>query len=301
MLEHPIHYRGESGEERSQCHVTIDTLPNDVLLEIFSLYQELNPSDLSWWQTFVHVCRRWRHTILGSPLRLRLVLVCNHRTPVRKSLNIWPPFPIAVHHHNPRNTDGDRNIVAALEHRDRVSEISLIRSELPPRLAPLALIQKPFLALTYLRLVPNGNTVLSEAFLGGCTPSLRTVIFEGLSFPALPKLLLSATHLITLQLWRIPITGYISPGAMAACLVFLPNLKHLCIEFQSPRSSPHQIDPPLLTRAVHPALTSFHFNGLAGIWKTWLLESISPYSIPSQQRSVTLSFAFHNCTDSSVT
>ena len=81
------------------CNVgeaTIDILPDDALLAIFLLCKDV-PSDLSWWQPLVHVCRRWRHVIFASPQHLNLTLVCTARTPTWKLLDIWPPIPIALH------------------------------------------------------------------------------------------------------------------------------------------------------------------------------------------------------------
>ena len=48
---------------------------------------------------------------------------------------------------------------------------------------------------------------------------------------------------------------------MATCLAALPNLEHLRIEYESSRSRLSQTNPPLLTRAVLPTLTSFQFGG----------------------------------------
>lgn len=288
MWEKTIDVPGDSGGERDQrasfapClpmaanrwsvdHVTIDILPDDVLLEIFFFYQDLNPSDLSWWQSLVHVCRRWRHAILESPLRLRLILVCNHRTPVGKSLNIWPPFPIAIHGFS-FSDEGSENIIAASEHRHRVPEIDLVLGGIE-RFGTVA--QEQFPALTYLRLVATYNTVFHEEFLGGSAPSLRTVILDGTPFRALPQLLLTPSHLVTLQLLRVPITGCISPESMAACLATLLNLEHLRIELQSPRSPPF-ITNSLSIRAVLPALTSFRFEGAS----SYLEDLISRIDTP---------------------
>ena len=276
MEECPIDHRGESVKERSQrtsfsqcllpmitdkCavgHVTIHILPNDVLLEVFFLYQELNPTDRSWWQTLVHVCRIWRYTIFASPLRLHLVLKCTPMTPVRKSLNIWPPLPILIQH-DTRCSDGDESITAALAHRDRVSEISLTCPFLKERFATL--MQRPFPELKYVCLVPSERMDLSEAFLGGSAPSLRAVVLHRIAFPALPKFLLSTGHLVGLELWSIPNTGYISPEAMTTCLAGLPLLEHLRIEYESSASRPNQTNPPPFTRTVLPTLISFHFGG----------------------------------------
>ena len=80
----------------SADQMTIDILPNNILLEIFSLCGEANRFDLSWWKTYVHVCQRWRQVIFALPLHLHLVLDCNPRSLVRRSLNIWPPLPIVI-------------------------------------------------------------------------------------------------------------------------------------------------------------------------------------------------------------
>ena len=179
-------------------------------------------------------------------------------TPVRKSLNIWPPLPIVIYH-NTWYSDEDESIIAALAHHDRVSEISLTCPFLEERFATV--IRGPFPALTLLRLGSSGRMVLPEAFLGESAPSLQNVTFNSIAFPALPKLLLTTSHLVTLRLWRIPSIGYISPEAMAACLVALPNLEHLSIDYEIWTSHPNQTNPPPFTCTVLPTLTTFHFKG----------------------------------------
>ena len=56
-------------------------LPDDVLLEIFDLYMfdytdkegcGYLESEMAMWLTLVHVCRRWRSVVFGSPRRLDL-------------------------------------------------------------------------------------------------------------------------------------------------------------------------------------------------------------------------------------
>jgi hypothetical protein len=88
---------------------------------------------------------------------------------------------------------------------------------------------------------------------------------DHIAFPALPKLLLSATDLVCLSLWRIPHSGYISPEAISTALAVLVNLKSLFIGFESflSRPDPESRRPPPPTRTVLPALTSFHFNGVS--------------------------------------
>ena len=82
-------------------------------------------------------------------------------------------------------------------------------------------------------------------------------------FPGIPKLLLSATHLVDLRYENIPHSGYISPEAIVAVLSTLTSLERLSLGFESPQSRPHwahrRLPPP--TRSVLPVLTSFWFKG----------------------------------------
>jgi hypothetical protein len=78
--------------------IRIDVLPDDVLLEIFDFYMVMtrDPTDIEdrtdWktmieaWQLLVHVCRRWRSVVFGSPRRLNLQLYCTAETPARDTL-----------------------------------------------------------------------------------------------------------------------------------------------------------------------------------------------------------------------
>jgi len=136
------------------------------------------------------------------------------------------------------NKDGVDNVLAALGHGDRVSHIRLsnIRGSLLKRLA--AVMQEPFPALTCLELTTCYKPpVLPDSFLGGSSPR-----FSRVPFPALPKLLLSASDLVILSLTDIPHSGYIYPEAMVTGLSALTKPKHLHLSFRSPgpRSPPNE-------------------------------------------------------------
>lgn len=92
------------------------------------------------------------------------------------------------------------NIIAALEHNDRVCRIDLWRVPSSQWEAVLAAMQQPFPALTRLQLEFNDETtpVLPYSFLGGSTPRLQRLFLNGVPLPGLPKLLLSATDLVYL-------------------------------------------------------------------------------------------------------
>jgi len=251
-----------------QRRVTIDILPEDVLLEIFYWYLAENPDidELEEWHTLVHVCRKWRSLVLRSPRRLNLRLLCDGRRPVREKLNGWPALPIVIYgwkHEMPGVTD----IVTAFEHNDRVCQVLLwdISSSLLERV--LALMQQTFPALTSLGLSSDDNEApaLSDSFLGGSAPRLQYIQLNCIPFPGLPKLLLSATGLVTLRLLHIPHFGYFSPKVMVIVLSGSTRLEEFKLTFQSPRSRPdrERRRPPPHTRSVFRALTHFEFHGVS--------------------------------------
>jgi len=104
--------------------------------------------------------------------------------------------------------------------------------------------------------------VLPDSFLGGYAPRLQTLQLYDISFPAIPKLLSSASDLVELCLVAIPHSGYISPEAMVTGLSALTRLELLRIIFVSPRSRPDQPSPPRSIRIVLPALKFFLFRGV---------------------------------------
>jgi hypothetical protein len=94
-------------------------------------------------------------------------------------------------------------------------------------------------------------------------PRLQSLALNSISFPALPTLLLSATHLVRLTLHWIPHSGYFSPEAIVTALAVMASLKFLTIKFESPLSRPHNGSrrPPPPTPTVLPALARFDFKG----------------------------------------
>ena len=179
-------------------------------------------------------------------------------------LGIRPALPIVIDCYRFSFWTSVGKFIAALKHSNRVCFVRLkIESSKLGRMAKA--MQKPFPVLTYLEICSIGRTisVLSAKFLRGSAPSLERIHLQGIPFPALPKLLLSASHLVTLKLDNIPPTGYISPKAMVVGLAALHKLKTFVIDFQSaiPRSDRIHPPPPPTTRAVIPALTFFGFRG----------------------------------------
>jgi hypothetical protein len=201
--------------------------------------------------------------VFHSPLRLHLELVCNANTPVKKTLDVWPrSFPIVIEESRLRLPLSGANIIAALEHHDRVSIIDLeTTSTVLKRLYKV--MKKPYPVLTrlYLHIRKSAAPVLRDTFLGGSAPRLESLSLIGIPFPALPKLLPSCHDLVEVHLVDLPNTGYVLPEAMATALSALTKLKFVHIGFESPASRPDPASRPPFTRAVLPALTRLVFHG----------------------------------------
>ena len=175
--------------------ISIDILPDDVLLAIFYFYVDEaseiahSKESVEEWQSPVHVCQRWRSIVFGSPRRFNLRLGCTPKTPTRDLLNIWPALPLLIwgddHYYLAESMD---NISAVLEHSDRIRYIHLPSSYLENSSATM---QVPFPELTVLELYSNGKwmPVLPNSFLGGSALHLQSLTLKGIPFPGLPKLL----------------------------------------------------------------------------------------------------------------
>jgi hypothetical protein len=252
-------------------------LPDGVLLKIFDFYvikgfRLGEKQSIEEWMTLVHVCRRWRSIVFQSPRRLNLRLLCTRKTPVRDTLNIWPPLHLIIRDEDDIFDDERSkvdNIIAALEHNDRVCQIELgfFSSSQFEYVTDSAAMRKPFPELTdlHLSLVSAPEPILPYSFLGGTAPRLRSLKLSNSPFPGLPKLILSATHLVVLDLLNIPYSGYIPPEAMATSLSALTNLESLYLQFRYPRPRPaiesRRPPPPPLTRSILFSLTKFRFKG----------------------------------------
>ena len=207
-------------------------------------------------------------------------------------LDIWPALPLIIKevgHHNIGSVD---NVVAALKCSDRVCQIDLEVNWTSDLKRFLAAMQQPFPELTHLGLLWYGedkSVVVPDLFLDGFAPRLEYLGLSGVPFPGLPKLLLSATHLVHLRLPAIPHSGYISPDVMATALSTLTSLEYLLLQFKSPESCPdletRRLPPS--TRSVLPVLTTFEFQGVT----EYLEDLVTDIDVPQLNK---LSIRFFN-------
>jgi hypothetical protein len=161
------------------------------------------------WHWLVHVCQRWRSVIFASSKSniLNLKLSFEPLTHV-ELLDIWPPLPIVIRNFDhPR--ESDYNFDSVLMLRDRICAIHLRYSRIYKLERLVSAMQEQFPALTYLMLDYNPfhrppAPALPVRFLGGHAPCLQALDLHSIVFPALPKLLLSATDLVRLTFRSVP-------------------------------------------------------------------------------------------------
>jgi hypothetical protein len=205
---------------RALGQVTIDNLPDNVLLEIFDFYTERSPFPHAHispsWKRLTQVCRRWRFIVLESPRRLDLRVISSDRTPTRASLDIWPPFPIIIFYYRhpgipslaaPVDEQGVQNLIAALEHRDRTFEIFFAYMEVSVFENLVTVMQEPLPALTkfYVK-ISDELHVAPRDILGRICPTPRIIIVRRHCIPFTPQInLVCHSHH---RSWPIPHPGF---------------------------------------------------------------------------------------------
>ena len=273
--------------------MSIDILPDEPLLEIFSFYLIEKSKNVEPWIPLVHVCRRWRSLVFASPRRLNVRVYYTPKRPIKVLLDIWPNLPIQISAHGYQESRwlGENTLVDALEHNDRICQIQLdgTRSQLE-RILPA--VQKPFPALNRLSIGCSSEDYrqtiapLPQALLGGSAQHLRSCCLWAVDFPGIWELLLTAHHLVTLSLLDIPYSMSTSPEAMATCLSTMPNLESLSVILLPPQSLLHRsadqpnrhLSPP--TRVVLPSLTNFRFQAMV----EYIEDVVSRIDVPSLEK-----------------
>lgn len=270
-------------------------LTDDVLLEIFGWHRQTSMEQCNgtweWnqWIVLVHVCRRWRNIVFDSSRRLDLWLLCTYGTPdVRRRLDSWPCLPIVIKYwpnseFKPPSPEDEDNLIAALEHPDRVHTIQLaMTGSLWEKVAER--MRVPFPALTSLSLWLDPGTAPSRptAFLTGvASPCLKDVSLVGIPYPRPLGLLSSTNDLVALRLLEVPNTGYVAPDVMATYLSIPPHLKLLCIDSHSSPSHRYsrgsERTTTQATRTTLPSLIYFNFRGTNEYLKDFVSRIDAPF------------------------
>ena len=226
-----------------------------------------------WWHRLIQVCRRWRYLVLESAFHLQVSLVCARGTPVADMLAHSPPtVPLIIDYfddgYQDLTAEDEKGIILALQHRDRVRRIRLLK--------PTPILQKLIVALDgefpileflliwhqrHHRPVVEStmNLNLPETFRA---PHLRQLLLKNFATPIKSPSLTNMGNLATLFLFRIPPSAYFHPSALLQRLSLMPQLEALWIGFNHNHDVERQLlRLPTMSRVALPNLRWLGFRG----------------------------------------
>ena len=266
----------------SAQYSTAQTLPEDVLLEIFHCHRQAAIEYGPWkWHRLAQVCQRWRSVVFAYPRHLNLRIVLTYAKSIRSAPKLWPVLPVIIWYPHPQTashpirvlTSSDEdNISDMLKNPARICEIDLdITRTLLEKYA--SLLEESLPALDHLRLRSHDIFVetmcLSINFLNHSAPQLRVLHLKGITIPMsrLSRLLSSSKNLVSLQLEDIILSGSLPAAVdLVIGLSTATQLKSLILGFNRATTFPHfgpllGCPSPSSSRIVLPSLTEFRFVG----------------------------------------
>jgi hypothetical protein len=191
--------------------MTINNIPNEVLLEIFDRYRhtfgDQLGSERTWnnkngWFKLAHVCHNWRSIVLASPSRLRLRLYFNSNTPTRAVvLQSLSHLPIIVNYSNVIwKGDAPKRFTSALRYPNRVCRIAIRASSNASGITEA--LDIPFPALESLDLINKYSVkrVLRSPYFMTSIQSLRHLRLDHMSLTSTSPLLSVTKSLVELTL-----------------------------------------------------------------------------------------------------
>jgi len=237
-----------------------------------------------WWHRLIQVCRRWRYLILDSAFHLQVSLVCGRGTPVADMLAHSPPtLPLIIDHFDDEYQDltaeEEKGIILALQHRDRVRRIRIIK--------PTPILQKLIVALEgefpileflliwhqrYLRpVIVQTDLNLPETFRA---PNLRHLLLKNFATQIESPQLMTMGNLVTLFLTKIPFSACFQPNDLLQRLSLMPQLEALWTGFNFGSDFENQLlRTPTMTRVTLPNLRWLGFQGYSAyceVLLSWL-------------------------------
>ena len=281
-----------AGTPFGRCVLAEELLDSDdILLIIFIFYRDESPFH---WHRLAHVCQRWRRIVFASPHTLRLFLSCTSSTPVGRTIDCWPPLPLILRFDSWPSyaPEGDDNIVAALQHHDRIRCIELFLTD--------SLVEKlnthvtePFSELVELFIQSESNKPLILPGPRHWSMHLRILHLKRSFLPSLPVLLFFSPNLVCLELHDLPV-GFPSPGVLAYALDGMCQLESLslhCFHTSPLMDAPVPIPSK---RPVLPVLTKLHFQEVV----EYLGDLVAGIDAPCLRKfSVTLGYLSNSQTD----
>jgi hypothetical protein len=195
-----------------------------------------------------------------------------------------PPLPLIIDHlygNDDITAEDEEGIILALQHRDRVRRIRLVK--------PIPILQKlisdldgEFPILEYMLIQHqrfqsplikhNTNLSLPETFRA---PHLCHLMLMNFAIPIGSPLLTNMGNLVTLSLQMIPPSAYFHPDALLQRLSLIPQLETIGVTFGSYYPSgdvKRQLLRSPMTRVTHPNLRWLGFRGASAY-----LEALLPW------------------------
>jgi F-box-like len=291
-------------------NLTINRLPDDVLLEIFDSYrQSTDQYDHQWrkkyaWFNLAHVCRRWHAVMFASSSRLDLNIVLGPVNPNHIKTILSGHLPIIIDYlfwSGSGEATGSAlwRLRAALGHRDRVREISFAaRGVAFRKFIRAANHHFPALESLVLRFPLDLECDIPATFLRGPDQSDLRLRRLGLSGDGslttfASGLLLSATALTDLTLGITTNATVFDPLQALSLLAYLKGMQCLrsldLTTLYDSRDILSQPPPTPKDIVTLSKLTRFHYSGPS----TFLNKFMSGLSAPSLQDA-----RFELCTSS---
>jgi hypothetical protein len=197
-----------------------------------------------------------------------------------------PAVPLIIDHfddnYHDLTAEDEEGIILALQHRDRVRRIRILKPTLILQKLIMALDGEfpilEFLLIEYQRyhMPVTGNITglnVPETFRA---PHLRQLVVKNFAIPIESPILTTMGNLVTLFLHKIPSFAYFHPNALLQRLSAMPQLETLSIGFNcynSMRDVERQLlRTPIMTRVTLPNLRWLGFRGTSAY-----LEALLPW------------------------
>ena len=252
---------------------TAQTLPDDILLEIFKYHRLTFLRSGPWkWYRLAQVCRRWRFVIFTYPRLLHLcIFVSTNTNPIREIPDFWPvDLPVILWYRSLLSVEDEENIFDMLKNPGRICEMDIdMTCFLLEKCA--SLLEESFPALEYLRLGSQrtascsrglrGALLFPDNFLVNSAPRLRVVHLQNTVFPTLLRLLSTSKRLVSLQLEHIPAERIFTAQDLAVGLSATPQLEFLKIGIHGALVHRSSRENELAPRTVLPALLQLQYMG----------------------------------------
>ncbi len=182
--------------------------------------------------------------------------------------------------------EDEQGIVLALQHRNRISRIRLVKPALVLQRLILGL-DGEYPNLEYLYIMPqryqrptikhNRNLGFPETFWA---PHLRYLVLMNFAIPMRSPLLMAMGSLVDLSLSLIPSSAYFHPNALLQQLLLMPQLEGLGITFNSHFPSGdigrQLLRTPITTHVTLPSLRGFGFQGASAYLEAFLPRVVFP-------------------------